>query len=78
MWFYLTFAEKVTAMRIKYRLVINGDATELPDDNIKNWDEVKCVLTRKNYEGVTRSISSKFEFVRGLRPNTGAMAEKRA
>ena len=50
-------------MRIKYRLVINGDATELPDDNIKNWDEVKCVLTRKNYEGVTRSISSKFEFV---------------
>lgn len=43
----------------------NGNKEEVLDctDDLKNWDDVTISLTRSDYTGVVRSISSQFEFV---------------
>lgn len=50
-------------MLTKYILHINGSSYELRDDELKNWDEIRCCFKRANYDGVVRSFTSKFEFV---------------
>lgn len=54
-------------MRTKYYLHIGGSEYELKDDDLMNWDEVKCSYKRENYGGVVRSFTSQFEFVNNAR-----------
>lgn len=35
---------------------------ELQPDDLKNWDEIKCCYKRTGYNGIVRSLTSKFEF----------------
>lgn len=50
-------------MLTKYKLIIGSNVYELQKDDLKNWDEIKCVYKRADYGGVVRSFTSKFEFV---------------
>lgn len=50
-------------MLTKYKLRIGSNIYELQEDDLKNWDEIKCVYKRADYGGVVRSFTSKFEFV---------------
>lgn len=50
-------------MLTKYFIEIDGQRTEIPNECIKNWDEVRCAYKRADFSGVTRSFSSQFEFV---------------
>ena len=50
-------------MLTKYILHIGSNDYELQDDDLKNWDEILCAYSRKDYNGVVRSFTSKFEFV---------------
>lgn len=50
-------------MLTKFILHINNTSYELRDDDLKNWDEVRCAYKRANYDGVVRSFTSQFEFV---------------
>lgn len=50
-------------MLTKYKLKIGSNEYELQEDDLKNWDEIKCVYKRADYGGVVRSFTSKFEFV---------------
>lgn len=52
-------------MLTKYILHIGGDSYELQDDELRNWDEIKCSCKRSSYDGIVRSFTSKFEFVNG-------------
>lgn len=50
-------------MRVRYELIINGMSTDLSNRCVKNWDDIQYSFVRKDYTGITRSISTKFEFV---------------
>ena len=50
-------------MRTKFHIIVGSTTHELSTTDIKNWDEVKFTLERKDYSGVTRTFSSQFEFV---------------
>ena len=50
-------------MRTKFHIIIGGTSHEVSPTDIKNWDEVKFTLERKDFSGVMRSFSSDFEFV---------------
>lgn len=50
-------------MLTKYKLIIGSDEYELGEDDLKNWDEIKCLYKRAEYGGVIRSFTSRFEFV---------------
>lgn len=50
-------------MRTKFHIIIGNDSHEVAPTDIKNWDEVKFTLERKDFSGVMRSFSSDFEFV---------------
>ena len=50
-------------MRIKYVLEIDGIMHDIPQRCIKNWDNIKCTYKRADFNGVTRSFSTQFEFV---------------
>ncbi len=50
-------------MLTKYILHIDGGSYELRDDDLRNWDAIKCSYKREDYGGVVRSFSSQFEFV---------------
>ncbi|MBJ2162036.1 MAG: hypothetical protein JFR39_08075 [Muribaculaceae bacterium] len=50
-------------MLIKYFIEIDDIKTEVPQYCVKNWDEIQCVFRRVDYSGITRSFTSKFEFV---------------
>ena len=50
-------------MRTKFHIIIGNDSHEVATTDIKNWDEVKFTLERKDFSGVMRSFSSDFEFV---------------
>ena len=52
-------------METKYVLKTKDTVRELRDDDLKNWDQINCVYSRKDYDGIVRSFSSKFEFVNG-------------
>jgi len=55
--------EKAKTMLTKYTLLIGSNEYELQKDDLKNWDEIKCVYKRADFGGVVRSFTSKFEFV---------------
>lgn len=50
-------------MRTKYILHIDGTDYELRDDDLENWEQIKCSYKRASFDGVVRSFSSQFEFV---------------
>lgn len=50
-------------MLTKYILHIGLTDYELQDEDLKNWDEIRCSYKRSSYDGVVRSFTSKFEFV---------------
>lgn len=49
-------------MLTKYKLKIGSNEYELHEDDLKNWDEIKCVYKRADYGGIVRSFTSKFDF----------------
>lgn len=49
-------------MLTKYLLHIGDKTHELTSADIPNWEEIQCAYTRKDYDGVVRSFTSKFEF----------------
>lgn len=50
-------------MLTKYILHIGSTDYELQDEDLKNWDEIRCSYKRSSYDGVVRSFTSKFQFV---------------
>lgn len=54
---------KGDSMLTKFYIEIDGQKNEVPDNCIKNWDQVKCAYKRSGYDGVVRSFTSQFEFV---------------
>ena len=50
-------------MLTKYYLHISETDYELKDDDLRNWDEIRCSYKRASYDGVVRSFTSQFEFV---------------
>lgn len=50
-------------MLTKYILHIGVESHELTSECIRNWDQIVCAYSRKDFSGVVRSFSSKFEFV---------------
>lgn len=49
-------------MRTKYHIIIDGESHEVPKTDVKNWDEIKYTLERKDFSGVMRYISTEFAF----------------
>ena len=50
-------------MLTKYILTIGETEHVIPDECLKNWDEISFSLKRTDYSGVMRSFSTKFIFV---------------
>lgn len=50
-------------MLTKFILYIGEIEYELHDDDLRNWDEIRCSYKRASYDGVVRSFTSQFEFV---------------
>lgn len=50
-------------MLTKYILTIGSTEHEIPDECLKNWDDISFSLKRTDYSGVMRSFSTEFEFV---------------
>ena len=50
-------------MLCKYILDIGNVSYELSNSCIKNWDEIKFSYKRTGLEGITRTFTSKFQFV---------------
>lgn len=50
-------------MLTKYILTIGTEKHEVSSEHIRNWDQVLCSYSRKDFNGVVRSFSSNFEFV---------------
>lgn len=48
---------------MKYILTIGSTEYEIPDECLKNWDEIAFSLKRTDYSGVMRSFSTEFVFV---------------
>ena len=49
-------------MLTKYTLTIGSTTVDIPDECLKNWDEISFSLKRTDYSGVIRSYSTEFEF----------------
>jgi hypothetical protein len=47
----------------KYTLLVGGLSYDLKSNSIKNWDNITSTISRNDYDGLTRSFTSKFEFV---------------
>ena len=56
-------AANFVGMLTKYILTIGSTEHEIPDECLKNWDEISFSLKRTDYSGVMRSFSTKFIFV---------------
>ena len=50
-------------MLAKYILHIGVESHELTSETVSNWDQVTCAFSRKDFTGVIRSFSSKFDFI---------------
>lgn len=50
-------------MLTKYILTIGSTEHVVPDECLKNWDEIAFSLKRTDYSGVMRSFSTEFVFV---------------
>lgn len=49
-------------MLTKYTITIDGTETVVPEECLKNWDDIQFSLKRTDYSGVMRSFSTGFEF----------------
>ncbi len=56
-------AANFVGMLTKYILTIGSTEHEIPDECLKNWDEIAFSLKRTDYSGVMRSFSTEFVFV---------------
>ena len=56
-------AVNFVGMLTKYVLTIGVTEYEIPDECLKNWDEISFSLKRTDYSGVMRSYSTEFVFV---------------
>lgn len=54
-------------MLTKYILHFEEFDYELRDDDLRNWDDIKVSYKRSDFDGVTRSFTSEFEFVGNAR-----------
>lgn len=54
-------------MLTKYTLTIGSTEYDIPDECLKNWDEISFSLKRTDYSGVMRSFSTSFEFVGAIK-----------
>lgn len=54
-------------MLTKFYLHYDNTKYELKDDDLYNWDEIRCSYKRGNYDGVVRSFTSQFVFVNQAR-----------
>lgn len=50
-------------METRYILHIGDTEYVLQDDDLRNWDEIRCSYKCASYDGVVRSFTSQFEFV---------------
>lgn len=50
-------------MLCKYVLTVDSVAYDIPKSCIQNWDEIKFSRKRSGLEGITRTFTSKFQFV---------------
>ena len=50
-------------MLCKYVLTIDSISYDIPNSCIQNWDEIKFSRKRSGLEGITRTFTSKFQFV---------------
>lgn len=50
-------------MLCKYVLTVDSIPYDIPKSCIKNWDEIKFSRKRSGLEGITRTFTSKFQFV---------------
>jgi hypothetical protein len=50
----------------KCELLVGGYAYAVTD-HIKNWDEITASFKRNDYDGIVRTFTDKFEFVKGAR-----------
>lgn len=50
-------------MLTKYILTVGSTEHVIPDECLKNWDEISFSLKRTDYSGVMRSFSTEFQFV---------------
>lgn len=50
-------------MKTKIHIIIGEASHEVPNSDLRNWDEIEYTLERKDYSGVMRSFSSEFRFV---------------
>lgn len=53
-------------MYYKCEMLVGGYAYDVTD-NIQNWDDITASFKRSDYDGIVRSFSDKFEFVKGAR-----------
>ena len=56
-------AVNFVGMLTKYTLTIGSTEHDIPDECLKNWDEISFSLSRSDYSGVMRSFSTEFIFV---------------
>ena len=54
-------------MLTKYTLTIGSTEYDIPDECLKNWDEISFSLKRTDYSGVMRSFSTEFQFVGAIK-----------
>ena len=50
-------------MLTKYILTIGSEKHEISSAQVRNWDQLLCAYSLKDFNGIVRSFSSKFEFV---------------
>lgn len=51
-------------MLTKYLIQFKGESHEFTSEHLRNWADIQCAYSRKDFGGIIRSFSSKFEFVR--------------
>lgn len=61
--YFCHYQQAKVTMLTKYILQIGDERHEITSENIRNWDQIKCAYSRKDFNGVVRSFSSQFEFV---------------
>lgn len=54
-------------MLTRYKLTIGTTVHEVPEECLKNWDEISFSFARTDYSGVMRSYSTEFVFVGEIR-----------
>lgn len=50
-------------MLCKYVLTVDSISYDIPKSYIQNWDEIRFSRKRLGLEGITRTFTSKFQFV---------------